>query len=197
MSIVVATASVTLVRSVATVSVLPLVANMAIPATVDGPTRGGDPPADLLVHEVVGRSAVRDDDGSAAGQRLQCGKTEPLAPVGLHHAVGETIKARHLARGEVAVGVGDRRPRRVGGELGDARSGMVGIDGPGAGILDDEADVVVGREGPYVGVEQDVDALAVDRAAREKEDERLASLRPAPQEVVQSVRARLVGEHEG
>jgi hypothetical protein len=125
-------------------------------------------PAGGLGHE-LGRGADRGvHDGPAAGQRLERGQAEPLPAVGQHDGVGGAVERGEPVVLEVVGDVHDRRARRVGdvppNEVVGRRVGDAGAE-----VLDDQADVVARGERPLPRVEQEVDALAGDRAPDEEE----------------------------
>ena len=87
----------------------------------------------------------------------------------MHEHVAGAVQRRHLVVGEVGVEVHERaglRQRAHRAAIGAA------VDAVGAEVLDHQLHVVAAGEGLLPGGEQDVDALAADRAADEEEAQR-------------------------
>ena len=130
---------------------------------------GGDAPAALGRHEIVGRAAVGHDHRPPARERLERRKAEPLAAVRLHQGVAGPVERRDLLERQVVLDQHELGRPRDGLEC---LHGLVGrlaaVEGARAERLQHQADVVCAREGPAVGLEQEVDALAIGHAARRK-----------------------------
>ena len=150
---------------------------------------GGDAPAALGRHEVVGRPAVGHDHGPPARQRLERRQAEALAAVRLHEHIAGPVERRDL--GERQVLVEQHELGRPGHGL-ERADGVVGrlalVERARAERLEHQAHVVVAREGASVGLEQDVDPFAVGHPANEQEDSRLLCRKRARRPLRREVR---------